>query len=701
LSFPLSALADVIDAPALQSLMEDFYDLARIPMAIIDVEGRILVGAGWQDVCTRFHRVHPETCKACIESDTQLTAGLAPGECRLYRCKNHMWDVATPLMVRDRHMGNVFSGQFFFDDETIDYEAFRQQARTYGFDEEAYLAALDRAPRLSRERLDRGLVFFKNLAHMVSRLGDRNVTLARTIAERDALMQSGRERQADLNRAQAVARTGSWRLDVQRNVLSWSEEAHRVFGVPVGTPLSYESFIQAVHPDDRGTVNRAWQAALTGQPYDLDHRIVVGDVEKWVRERAELEFDENGQLLGGFGTVQDITERKRLEAELLEHVDQLAEANRVKDEFLSTLSHELRTPLNAVLGWSHLLLGGALDGDTRHRALEAIDRNARAQLRLVNDVLDVARIASGKLRLEPKDVDVGDCLHAALDAVRPAADAKQIAVVSSMAPGLVVPADADRLQQVFWNLLSNAVKFTPPGGRVEVALRQNGDHAEVTVRDTGIGIAPEFLPHVFQRFRQADGSTTRPHSGLGLGLAIVRHLVELHGGEVKGESGGLGHGATFTVLLRGAGRADGSGRSRRGRRRPRTVALRGRRVLVVDDQGDARDLLRVMLGELGAEVRTVATAQEGHAEVEAWGPDVIVCDIAMPGEDGYAFLRRVRALPADRGRDTPTVAVTANAGPRDRAKALAAGFTAYVPKPLDPEALATIVARLASETPAR
>ena len=697
-----STLDDLIDANGLQSLMNDFYDVAGIPMSIIDIDGRTLVGVGWQDACTKFHRVHPDTCRACLESDTQLTTGIPPGEFRLYRCKNHMWDVATPLMVRDRQMGNVFCGQFFFDDETIDYDLFRRQARRYLFDEDEYLAALDRVPRLSRAKLERGLQFFKKLAQMVSRLGDANLTLARTISERDNLTQSLRESQADLARAQAVAQTGSWRLDVRSNVLLWSDEVYRMFGVPRGTRLTYDTFLAAIHPEDRAAVDRAWKAALEGQPYDVDHRIRVGAREKWVRERAELEFDAEGRLEGGFGTVQDITERKRLEAELRANVRRLREANRLKDEFLSTLSHELRTPLNAVFGWTQMLLKDAVPRETQRHALEAIDRNARAQVGLVNDVLDVARVVSGKLRLELKDVDVVSCLDAALDAVRPAAAAKQIEVQCWIGEHAAVQADPGRLQQVLWNLLSNAVKFTPAGGRIDVSVDQVNDCLEVSVQDTGIGIDPVFLPHVFDRFRQADGSSTRSHAGLGLGLAIVRHLVELHGGDVRASSDGPGCGATFTVSLRTGGgaaalarqeggvNADGDGMA------AAPGSLAGVRVLAVDDEADARELLALMLGTWGAEVRAVATVRDALAAVQAWRPHVIICDIAMPGQDGYTFLRRLQSLAVDQGGTTPALALTASVGAAERAKALAAGFIEHVTKPVQPERLAKVVLKLAS-----
>ena len=309
-------LADIIDVPAIQSLMDDFYRLSRIPMSIIDLKGTLLVGVGWQEICKTFHRAHPDTCRHCVESDSQLSAGILPGESRLYKCKNNMWDIATPVIVGGQHMGHVFSGQFFFDDEPLDYDLFRSQARQYGFDEKEYMAALDNVPRLSRESVDTGMAFLLKLADMLSKLSYGNLKLARSLTERDALTESLRQSREDLDHAQVVGQIGSWRLDVRRNVLTWSDENHRIFGVPKGTPMSYETFLGVVHPDDRQYVDTQWTAGLRGEPYDIEHRIVVDGQVKWVREKAYLEFADSGALLGGFGITQDITERKRAEEAL-------------------------------------------------------------------------------------------------------------------------------------------------------------------------------------------------------------------------------------------------------------------------------------------------------------------------------------------------------------------------------------------------
>jgi ligand-binding sensor protein len=253
-------LAKIIDAKAIQSLMNDFNKLAHIPMGLTDLKGNVLVSAGWQDICTRFHRVHPETCKHCIESDINLSTGVAPGEYKLYKCKNNMWDVVTPITVEGQHVGNILSGQFFFEEENLDYELFRSQARQYGLNEEEYILALKKVPRLSREAVESGMVFFMTFANMISQLSYSNIKLSQSLAERDTLVEALQENRKDFDRAQAVGNIGSWRLDVCKNELTWSDENHRIFGIPKGNPLTYETFLSTVHPDDRKYVDKEWKA---------------------------------------------------------------------------------------------------------------------------------------------------------------------------------------------------------------------------------------------------------------------------------------------------------------------------------------------------------------------------------------------------------------------------------------------------------
>ena len=389
-------------------------------------------------------------------------------------------------------------------------------------------------------------------------------------------------------------------------------------------------------------------------------------------------------------SIGDLVQREhtaRLEAEA---------ASCLKDEFLATLSHELRTPLTAILGWASIVTRGHADETRAAHAMRAIERSARTQARLVDELLDVSRLVSGQMRLNLSAVSLNAVVDDALEGARPAAEAKKLELVKrSDAPMHTIRADAGRLQQVVWNLLSNAVRFTPPGGRIEVSLREVDDQAEVRVTDTGIGIHPDFVPHVFERFRQGDSSTTRTHGGLGLGLAIVRHLVELHGGTVGAESAGEGRGATFVVRLPIRAdmpvlvpSADLVGR------RDGPTTLHGTRVLVVDDDPDAREILRAMLEDAGATVATTASAGETRALMGQLRPDLLIADIGMPNEDGYSLIRSVRALESDLTGHVPAIALTAHARAEDIDRAFASGFQVHVAKPVEASHLLSTIATL-------
>jgi signal transduction histidine kinase/CheY-like chemotaxis protein len=404
----------------------------------------------------------------------------------------------------------------------------------------------------------------------------------------------------------------------------------------------------------------------------------VNDLRQAMTEAARLVLDE-----------RERQQAARAEAEA---------ANTLKDEFLATLSHELRTPLNAVLGWSRMLKAGSLDQATAKRAVDVIERNANAQLQLIEDLLDVSRIVTGKLRLDVRAVALASVIEAAVDTLRPAAEAKSIRLQPVVDPRAgPVSGDPDRLQQIVWNLLSNAVKFTPRGGRVQIRLERVNSHVEIVVTDTGKGIAADMLPHVFDRFRQADGSSQRAHGGLGIGLALVKSLVELHGGSVQAASAGLDQGATFTVKLPLMLHAESSERVEAavpGHRVQSMAALGGIGLLVLDDDTDALELFATILRQAGAEVRVARSVREAIGLLGAWEPDVIVSDIEMPEENGYAFIRRLRGGEVPNGERIPAIAVTAYGGVSERIKIVSAGFDSYVAKPVEPDELAAIIGRL-------
>ena len=414
----------------------------------------------------------------------------------------------------------------------------------------------------------------------------------------------------------------------------------------------------------------------------FDAHVVVTPVRRG-RER---------ELRGFSLVVRDITERKRLERDLRRRAEELSAANRAKEDFLATLSHELRTPLNAMLGWTRLLRMGKLDTAGMTRALETIERNAHIQEQLIADILDLSRIVTGKLRLELRPIELAPVIEAALDAVRPTAAAKGIHLDAETDYQGTVLGDPDRLQQVVWNLVSNAIKFTPAGGRVGVSLSRAGPSAVISVSDTGEGIASELLPFIFDRFTQGDVSVTRPHGGLGLGLSIVRHIVESHGGKVVAESEGRGRGALFAVHL--------PVRALQLTSVPEDThvqPLGGLKVLVVDDDPDARESVSLALAQCGARTAAVGSAREAFLMLGDFKPDVLVSDIDMPDEDGCSFIRRVRSLSQHGLAHVPAVALTGYAQPEDQRRALMAGFQKFVPKPVHVDELASVVKTLADQ----
>jgi PAS domain S-box-containing protein len=503
-------------------------------------------------------------------------------------------------------------------------------------------------------------------------------------------------------------------------VTFWNAGATRMFGWAaeemLGRPYA-DRLPEPFRAEVAGWIGRIAAGGAEFEGEWLDHRKDGSRV--WIESHTRLITDAAGRSLGIMGVSRDVSERKRAEAEreqlLASERAARAEAeraSRMKDEFLATLSHELRTPLNAILGWAQIMRGGRGDADDDDVAqgAEVIERNARAQSQIIEDLLDMSRIIGGKVRLDVQRLDLAAIVTAAVETARPTADAKGVRLVSVVDPlhGVAVSGDPGRVQQVLWNLLSNAVKFTPRGGRVQVVLERVNSHLEICVSDTGEGIRPDFLPFVFDRFRQADASTTRRHGGLGLGLSIVKQLVELHGGSVAVRSAGPGQGSTFVVSLPVTVVHPGA-RSEEGRRHPRAAPHRagapdgcmeiaGLRVVVVDDEADARALVKRLLEDCHAVVADTGSADEAVGLVATGAFDVLVSDIGMPGEDGYSLIRRVRSLGKDKGGDIPAIALTAYARVEDRVRAVTAGFQMHVAKPVEAVELITMVAGAAGRT---
>ena len=546
----------------------------------------------------------------------------------------------------------------------------------------------------------------------------RDITEQKAVAEeRERLVEALRESEARFRNMADFAPVMLWVTGADGMTTYLSRSWYDFTSQTEATGLGF-GWLDATHPEDREHMRHVFlEANARRQPFRLDYRLRAADgVYHWVADLGSPRFDADGRFLGYIGSVTDISDRKQAEVEreaLLARESaarrEAEEANQLKDEFLATVSHELRTPLTAILGWVQLLRTGHLAESRRERALETMERNARAQGQLIEDLLDVSRIMSGKLKLDVEPVDLSIVVQQALDSVRPAADARGVHVQATVDTSSSVMGDARRLQQVVWNLISNAVKFTPKKGRVRLVVERRESLVELTVADTGQGISAGFLPHVFERFRQADSGSTRKTGGLGLGLSIVRHIVEMHGGTVTAASEGEGQGACFTVRLPLSVTQPRDAMARPPPRRPaapgseqvRPSELKGVRVLVVDDEEDARELLRTLLEDSGASVLTAGSAEDGLQVLRAEQPDVLVSDIGMPGTDGYGFIERVRALPQEQGGRIPAVAITAYARSEDRTRVLRAGFQSHVPKPVEPVELLAVLASLAGrfETP--
>lgn len=525
------------------------------------------------------------------------------------------------------------------------------------------------------------------------------VLVFRDITERKRAEGRLRESEERFRLATSAGRVGVWDWDIINRRVSWSESLYAIHGLKHeefdGTAEASSSLI---HPDDYPRVAEAIQRALEHDAtYEMEFRLVrPGGAIIWVHTHGQLVRDAAGRPLRMLGITVDITERRELLAREQAARAEAQEANRMKDEFLATVSHELRSPLNGILGWVKLLQAKRLGEEDATRALDTIERNVRAQAKLIEDLLEVSRIITGKVRLDMQKVDLNRIIEVAADSIRPLARAKDIELQTTLDPSIgFISGDEQRLLQIVGNLLSNAVKFTPRQGQIDLRLCRAGSQAEIAVRDTGQGISPDFLPQVFDRFKQASTGSARSNGGLGLGLAIVRHLVELHSGTVEAESEGIGRGSTFRVRLPLAAASEEIETIRKpGAETPFECKpmLDGVQILVLDDSKDARELIGVILCQCAATV-VVADTPAKAREILATRPvDLILSDIEMPEEDGYAFIRSVRKMETD--RKIPAVALTAYVRSEDRSRALIAGFQYHLPKPVEPAELIAVVCNL-------
>jgi PAS domain S-box-containing protein len=472
-------------------------------------------------------------------------------------------------------------------------------------------------------------------------------------------------------------------------------------------PIVGQSVVDVIGADALATVQPHIDAVLAGRTVSFETVVTYrrGSTRE-IRATYTPDLDPEGRVLGFVSVVEDITNEKALERELRQTIEHLSHAerhavaaNRAKDDFVAVVSHDLRTPLNSILGWAQMLKQGVLDEPARQKAVDTIARNAQMQAQLVNDLVDMSRVVSGQLRLDIQEVELIPVIREAVETVRPAAAAKGIVLEEDLdAKAEPILGDPVRMQQVVWNLLANAVKFTPSGGRITVCLERAGRDVRIVVRDTGQGIAADFLPFVFDRFRQGNTPGAR-RLGLGLGLSIVRHLVELHGGSVQARSAGEGQGSEFSVTIPWWNPKDVRPRAAGEENTPREADLEHLRVLLVEDDADNRDLLCTMLLSFKADVRAAESSREALATLREWRPDVLLSDISMPDGDGYALIKAVRSLPAEQGGLIPAVALTGLARHEDHRRALEAGYQVHIPKPASPAKVVAVLGFLRRQLP--
>ncbi len=678
-------LADVLDVPALQAMMDDFHALTGIGIGIIDLNGQILVGTGWQDICVHFHRVHPETLRFCMESDVRLSSGVAPGEFKAYRCQNHMWDVVTPITLGERQVGNLFLGQFLYEDEVPDYELFRVQARKYGFDESEYLAALERIPRWSRETVETAMRFYAKLAKMLSQLNYNNLRLARTLVERDSLVASLAQSEERF-RVLHNASFGGIFIHEQRTLLDCNQGLVDLTGFTQAELIGMDG-LGLIAPDWRETV---MEKILSGfeEPYEVEGMRKDGSRYPVRIQGKNIPYQGRTVRVVEF---RDITERKQAEQELLLAKEAAEAANIAKSRFLATMSHEIRTPMNGVIGMTELLLDTDLDPTQRHYA-EVVKLSGKNLLLLLNDILDLSRIEAHKLELETAAFDLREVVTGTVELMSLAAREKGLELGVRLDPEVFPPlkGDAGRLRQILVNLLGNALKFTPSGSVLLHVHKTAEDQHRVTlkflVHDTGIGIAADKRALIFAPFTQADSTTSRRFGGSGLGLAIARELVELMGGTIGVESReGAGSTFWFTVVLEKQV-AEAPSLTLPSVANPPTktpMVASGARLLLAEDDPTNQLMMLTILKRYGYQVDVV---EHGGAVLQLLAERdyaLVLMDCMMPEMNGYEATAAIRdPASAVRNHAIPIIALTANAMREDRDKCRAAGMDDYLTKPL-------------------
>ena len=709
-----SDLVGLIDFARMNQVFEDFLEVVGLPVAILDLDAHVLASSRWQRLCMEFHRVHPETCARCIESDTSLATAMQQGrEYALYRCRNGLTDCAAPIVIEGRHIANLFIGQFLLAPPDLEY--FRQQAAEFGFDEEAYFQALAEVPVIAEDKLPSIMRFLTGFAHLAANMSlerKRNQAmqseLERWVEERTReLSESRRQIQAIYDASNAAI----FLLNLDGAITHANHCMAEMFGCPM-EELIGASYLDCVHPAERGQAQRNLHALVAGAiaSVDAERRYLRRDGGLfWGHFTGRCMAGADGRLAGMVGVVADITERKQAEAELeryrlhleelvqlrtaqLEQAKESAEAaNRMKSVFLANMSHELRTPLNAILGFAQIMERDDRIPEDERRNLDTINRSGRHLLALINDVLEISRIEAGRASVHNETFDPDDLLHSIEEMIRIRAEARGLAFAverHGVAPPHVC-GDAHHIRQVLINLLGNAIKYTERGQVVLHVFPTDG-YIRFEVADTGPGIAAEELPRIFQAFYQtAEGAAKG--EGTGLGLTISREFVRLMGGELTVASE-PGRGSVFAFTLPLAEAKSPPAVSRPGRVVGLEAGQAVVRILVAEDDGDSRELIVRLLESVGLEVWAV---ENGRKAVESWAdlrPDLILMDMRMPEMDGYEATRRIRTLPG--GDGVKIVALTASAFHENRTIILDAGCDDMVSKPLDAERLFRVMGEL-------